>query len=642
MIREIVNFADKLITDIPSILYRNVKPSNGLHIFIEIDSEGKWKNTPPQYNVDYALYDGENEQATFFSSCTQYEIYGKRVGTTMNKVLCKKKQLFSCSPYIISFKKKSFANDKLEGVGYQKIANLLPSYFNNTRATCLKNANETLKQLSKAFEQICYDVLQQLSVFTLSQMQKDGSIVQVPIVETMKDEGYINLYLKNIPLQNYKEAHESYLQEKLFNDNAYNNETLITNDTYGLSNFLNGLNAKKPFFEHKTAMLHKGISGRIQLKDAIVLNNFEILLSNKVLPNPLPIVVDKREINRKIINLFNQNEEPVPYRELLVKLFKETNREYLPNFYLIHYTKTTKGLKINDLDFVPLFRFKLEKDTVIYNLTQIKTVKEKNFEIAQDIKLASVFEFEKIVVKEIFNNSLVKIKPDTYTANYFGDIDPTYVSGGDIIYQQINKYSKAFYNYIYKSKRNAISSNMFDDMMYHSILSNIRTDEIKGRFEWNITIKEKLNIWFSLYTLFNNNLKENEMAAKVPDLMSKMSSVAKGERNFKTLEEFAFGAGQLVSFLIDRSAAANKTYAMLEPYLQKSKSTQLQDAIAQTIAVYKHDINILHKGKFERLAAQVLTDDNDKEIKPLMKYFLAGCFCPCVIYESDKNKEINN
>ena len=128
------------------------------------------------------------------------------------------------------------------------------------------------------------------------------------------------------------------------------------------------------------------------------------------------------------------------------------------------------------------------------------------------------------------------------------------------------------------------------------------------------------------------------MASKVTDLMSKMSSVAKGETNFETPEDFAFGAGQVVSYLIDRSVAVNKTYAMLEPYLQKNKSNQLQDAIAQTIAIYKHDISV-YKGKFERLASQVLTDDSDVEMKPLLKYFLAGCFCPCVIYEKTEKGE---
>jgi CRISPR-associated protein Csh1 len=172
---------------------------------------------------------------------------------------------------------------------------------------------------------------------------------------------------------------------------------------------------------------------------------------------------------------------------------------------------------------------------------------------------------------------------------------------------------------------------MFDDIMFTSILSNIRNDEIKDRCEWNNSIKRKINIWFSIYNLFNNNKNITIMASKITDLLSKMKMVAKGEADLETPEEFAFGAGQVVSYLIDRSAASNKTYAMLEPYLQKSKSGQLQDAIAQTIAIYKHDISA-YKGAFENLSAQVLTDDCNADMKPLLKYFLAGCFSPCVVY----------
>ncbi|MEE3391794.1 MAG: hypothetical protein VZR28_11550, partial [Candidatus Cryptobacteroides sp.] len=45
-----------------------------------------------------------------------------------------------------------------------------------------------------------------------------------------------------------------------------------------------------------------------------------------------------------------------------------------------------------------------------------------------------------------------------------------------------------------------------------------------------------------------------------------MKTVAKGDSDIETPAEFAFGAGQLASYLIDRSVASNKTYAMLEPY----------------------------------------------------------------------------
>ena len=75
---------------------------------------------------------------------------------------------------------------------------------------------------------------------------------------------------------------------------------------YGLSGFLNGLNSKKPFLVHKTGITSDGINGRITSSDALYLSFFETLVINGTLPNPLPIIIDKKEINGKIISIFNK------------------------------------------------------------------------------------------------------------------------------------------------------------------------------------------------------------------------------------------------------------------------------------------------------------------------------------------------
>lgn len=131
------------------------------------------------------------------------------------------------------------------------------------------------------------------------------------------------------------------------------------------------------------------------------------------------------------------------------------------------------------------------------------------------------------------------------------------------------------------------------------------------------------------------------MASKVTELRETMRTIANGEACLSSDEAFAFGAGQLVSYLIDRSAASSKTYLMLEPYLQKSKVPQLQSAISQSIGIYKHGIKV-SKGRFEHLAADVITYDSNADMKPLLRFFLAGCFCPCVIYEKKDNDNKEN
>ena len=651
MLQEIIHFTEDIIADLPDILQWNLKPSKGLHVFIDIDENGQWVNQNLQEGKDYEYNDGKSDVSDLLKLAVQYEALSKLVANDMNKCLDNQKyvendngnnieypikQIQSCSPFVIGFKRKDektqikINNKASEADRFLVVEKRAKVYLENAKSTC-KNNEILLKKVDFFIENIP-DIFDKLKTLTFS-VEVRNKIVEKTVYDLSKED-FIFIYLRTTSLDEYRETYDNYLKDKLFLKNQYNSDKNITDTTYGVPFYKTSLSDNKLFIRHKTASFYEGLNIRVQAKDVKTLYYFETLLSNKVFPNPLPIFIDKEEIikGKEIIKIFKDSEgAKASYSEILKELFTRHPNMTLQKYYLLN----IHGGKIVDFDFVPLFRFYLEPKQTIYNVTQSGIAKNKNFEKEYDIDIVTIFDFERIVVREIFNNSLVKIKDDKYSTNYFGDIDPQYVIGGDIMYQLILKYRKAFYDYIYKSEQKAINTSMFDDIMYNSILSTIRKDEIKGKFEWNNTIKRKINIWFSLYNMFNQNTNTEIMASKVTDLIAKMRSIAKGDANLETPEEFAFGAGQIVSYLIDRSAASNKTYALLEPYLQKSKSGQLQDAIAQTISVYKHDIRV-YKGKFERLASHVLTYESDVDMKPLLKYFLAGCFSPCVIYESEK------
>lgn len=653
MLQEIIRFTEDIIVDLPDILQWNLQPSKGLHVFIDIDENGQWVNQNLQEGKDYEYYDGKSDISDLLKLAAQYEALSKLIANDMNKCLDNQKyiendnsniieypikQIQSCSPFVIGFKRKEdttqikINNKVTEADRFLVVEKRAKVYLENAKFTCKNNAI-LLKKVDFFIENIPA-IFDKLKALTFS-VKVRNKIIEKTVYDLSKND-FIFIYLRTASLDEYRETYDNYLKDKLFLKNQYNSDKNITDTTYGVPFYKTSLSDSKLFIRHKTALFYEGLNIRVQAKDVKTLYYFETLLSNKVFPNPLPIFIDKEEIKKgeEIIKIFKDSEgSKASYSEILKELFARHPNMTLQKYYLLN-MNMKKG-EIVDFDFVPLFRFYLEPKQTIYNVTQAGIVKNKNFEKGYDMDIVTIFDFERIVVSEIFNNSLVKIKDDEYSTNYFGDIDPQDVIGGDIMYQLIMKYRKAFYDYIYKSKQNTINTSMFDEIMYNSILSTIRKDEIKGKFEWNNTIKKKINIWFSLYNLFNNNINSENMASKVTDLISKMRSVAKGDANLETPEEFAFGAGQIVSYLIDRSAASNKTYALLEPYLQKSKSGQLQDAIAQTIAVYKHDIRV-YKGKFEHLASHVLTYDNDIDMKPLVKYFLAGCFSPCVIYESEE------
>ena len=657
MIREIINFTNGLLSDIPDIMQWNIQPDKGLHVFIDIDETGNWANQNLQQGIDYDYYDGKNQDIKLWNDCIRYQEATEYI--TMNKVskFDKKKKIHSCSPFAVAFnfnfndKEKSELGIKI----FKKSDKPSKEEFKSNNALIRAKRRTVIEERLKDYQS------NSLSIYGIK--EKDGDLFSnqpfiygkqimgffnnlhkiLNAVELIAEyslltgKDYLHLYVRTIPIDVQEELHNRYVKQEIFSGEV------MSKEHFGSVGFFTAYNQKKPFLRHRTSFLKDGVSQRFSEEDAITLYTFEKLLRRKpqCLPNPLPIMIDGREWNKRVIKLFNESGDTLSFRDLLKQLFAKYNMKSLPNYYLLNLSKTVSGIVINDFDFVPLFRYYLDGDIVVSNVSNSSSLQDKSFEREREISIKTIFDFERVAVREVFNNSLVKIKEDKYVTNYFGEIDSNYVIGGTLMSNLMQKYRKAIYAYIYKSDTNAINASMFDDIMYQSVLSNIKLDTFENkRFEWNNSIKKKINIWFSLYKMFNQNDKRENMVTKINELKNEISRVTKGETDLLSPESFAFGAGQLVSYLMDRSVSTNKTYAMLEPYLQKGKSRLLQDAIAQTVTVYKHDINQIYKGRFEFLASQVLTYGGDIDMKPLLKYFLAGCFSPCIIYE--KTKEITN
>lgn len=653
MIRELINFMNDLMSDIPDIMEWKSQPDKGLHVFIDIDSKGVWVNKKLEKGRDYDYFDGKNKNIPLWDNCIRYQEATTYI--TMNKVkrFDKEQKIHSCSPFAIAYnfnfsdkdkqshgiktfnKKDKTNNDKIKENNqlirkkrFEVVSDRLKDYYDN----CIQVYNLNMLETNDCQT---YKYKAEIEGFFSSFKEIISCLKRLKAYKQLSEKDYLHLYLRSVPVEEIEKKHKEYIEQEIFNGEV------LSDKKYGVVGFFTAYNNKKPFLKHQTCYLKNGISQRFSINDAMALFYLDKLLKrkSKCLPNPLPIVVDQREINTAIVKIFNDEKEPLSYRQLLEKLFSSPNIKYLSDYYLLNYANTRSGMVLNDFDFVPMFRYELSQPVTVSNVTMSGLVKDKVFNKDPDINIRTIFDFERIVVKMIFNNTLVKIKDDDYTCSYFGDLPkPEYIQGGSLMVDLILKYRQAVYAYIYKSDLKAITQNMFEDMMFNSILTNIKSEIIKNRCEWNNDIKRKINLWFSLQGMFNH-LDNKNMKKNVTELREKMRDVASGKATLNSSEELAFAAGQLVSYIIDRSEAKNKTYAMLEPYLQKSTSSQLQDEIAQSIAIYKHDIrvNYQRKGNFERLASEILANGNEVKMKPLLKFFLAGCFSPCVIYEKNDN-----
>lgn len=611
MIRELTNFIDELENNNPEIFSKNLVLREGLYILLDIeDKNGKCelKNVDSDGNInkeDINIYNSNTEWNHFFEKCLKIQTHYIPVSNA--KIFNPNKKIFniSCSPFALSFNKKNFIKYNKEIL----LSELKTQYFKIAEQYLNKEKEEHHKWFNCFKEYILKNF--------------PDLVTELEEYQNSKTNFAINIFLKNPTINDFKETHEAYLKEKVFNKGKYNLE--LNESIYGISDSLSLFQEKKPFLQHQTAPLKYNY--RVNGNEAMKLWKFFQMQRNRQLPNPMPVFVDKLELNEKVVSLYN-NEGKKSYSEIIKELIKN-KKDDLQNYYLIFFHNSYKKSRIIDLDFVPVFKYNI-------NNLELKEI----FKIGgkfKNLKISNVFDLQINLINKIFNNQLIqKTKNGGLWLKFFDEIEVKPEYGlTDTIRNLLYKYRRAIYEYIYKSKQQAIDSAMFDEMMINSIIDDIRHDE-EGKKKY--PIKEKLNIWFSLYNFFKHYKTRENMASKIPELTEKCRKIANdGEHLSDDPAEFVFAAGQLIYFLLNQSEASNKTHALLEPFLQKSKADLLQDSISNTINTYKHAINF-GKGRFEKLAKEVLAYGTDVNLKNFQRFLLAGYFADSVIYEKSTNE----
>jgi CRISPR-associated protein Csh1 len=591
MINEIVNFINDLPPEVFS--YNSTLPE-GLYIFIEVDENGNLTNIDEGGNIvsaDIGVYKKGKDGNEFFHRCLLIRENVKPVSP--QKIFNPNKKIFnaSCSPFALCFNKKNYKYEddiiKQEIKQYFKSASKFVieakhrKWFDSFKLFCIENLISFLKSCSE--------------------------------YQSAKGDLSVNIFLKEPSIEDYSQVYESYLQMSVFNKDEYNKS--LGDKVYGISDSLSSFSDKKMFWKHKTAPFEYNF--RIAGNEAKAVWQF-FNLKSRILPNPFPIFIDKKELNEKVIEIFHEDTK-LNYSQILRQIFTDNPRD-LYNYYLLFF----RGREIADMDYVSAFRYVIE---------DIKIAEPFKLGGRQEaVKIENIFHFEKEIANRIFNGQLIQDTKNGLRLKYFEDIEynPKYLTANT--YNQLLRYRKAFYDYIYKSQQQAITKIMFDDIMIKGILDDIHLDVYKdNQHTKGYVIKEKLNIWFSLFNYFTDTQNQNQvdMINQTELLLNRLKQIAKGgsDERIRTNEEFAFGSGQIIWFLLNKSEASNKTHALLEPFLQKTDANLFKAAIAHTLRTYMHAITSYpNKYEFDKIMGEVMGFSTDKNIKDLLPFILAGYF----------------
>src|SRR5690625_5376856 len=434
---------------------------------------------------------------------------------------------------------------------------------------------------------------------------------------SLSDGEYIIFYV-DVGIEFYKMTHTKYLDERLFNTSKYNTKPNSEGLIYGTSDFMNTFNAKMPFLMHQSATFD--IPNRISNLDAIALFEFEDVLKNKTLPNPLPVFVYKSELREKVIALYAEGRRN--FRDIIESLYQSYKDDF-QNYYLLNWSNTRDGIVFNDFDFVPKFDYELKngEGIPIQNFFEIRSKEDKGMKYYGELK--NVFELEDRVFKSLIQNKYHRV-------NYFSEFKTDEYERMPLTFLSFSKYRKAIYDYVYKSNRNAIGGKEFDELIFNSIL-----DDFKKANEYGI--KDKLNYWYSLYNFFHKN--NVNMASKLKEYQEFVSDLIEGKADLDQAadEHFAFAAGQVIYYLLSKSKSEDTSFRLMEPYLQKTNCKALQENIADDFTRYKHEN---FSRNFENVAAFVLCYKTDQNLKRLQPQLLSGLFAYNQLF-SNINKNEN-
>jgi CRISPR-associated protein Csh1 len=644
MIKELINFTKNLDKDFKNL---GVSPREGLHIILTIREgvDGIMKIDTGDYQ--YALYSKKmTEESKLLERCKFLSQNAWCIDT--NKCFdLPTKAIHSCSPYLVAFKTEHLKGgkkyEKNEGKTKKQIYERFAEYFTKARTLFLGGID---KGENKAFEHFFSDgvfnfIINEIVEKNSLERQKLSEIKmdlefqfkeendknkkenlknnikyiddKLLSVKELEDSDYILFYLDK-PLEEYKAVHKKYLAEKLFNTDKYNTLPNEHGLIYGTSNFMNGFNGSMPFLTHQTASFD--ITGRISDVEAKLLYDFEQILPRKTLPNPLPIFIYKAELQSDMISLFRQSGFKLGYKELIESLWSNYPDDFA-NYYLLTWQNSKDGLVFQDFDFVSRFEYELEAQ--IENLFEIQEKGVKTF--IHYPKIKNVFDFERTVFKPLLQSKYLRL-------DYFNDLKKEDYDHLNNTFQAYAKYRKTVYDYVYKSKRQGMTQHIFSDMIFSHIKDDLKQNN-------GYSIKEKLNIWFSLYEMFqqSNHLNEGTMASKLKQYQEFVARLSMGEADpiTATDEDFAFAAGQVIDYVLNKSKSEDKSYQLLEPYLQQAKCQEFKRSIASDVARYKHAITD-SEWRFKAVCEFVLTYDTATNMKELMPEILAGVFSKCQFF----------
>lgn len=661
MIQELVNYSEWLKKDFPDLFEGIV--FEGIHIQIELDGDGKLTENGFKFEV----YRKGNIPSSFLLGLTKRENIGEMIPIYIikNKYIDPINKFFSSNNYYSYFFKLFQENKKdlklseafdfkprklvLKDNEYRRKFQLFIKNYEKTfkqklekHYKCLKNRNiknsiipkgiDDNFEIEKDFDHIknylenrFWDTFFEKDIVShfITNGKNDSKEISKENKALLTNTIFLTFktpYIKN----NLERQTNFYYKKRLSlkeSKNDYEKCHTITGEwPYIFNPILTQDNERKIFSRHQSHFTL--INKKLHSENIIAAMNLLKLLYNGMLPNPIPIFLDNDELNKKVISIYKRGNIK-KYTQIIKSLIKD-HGEDLQNYYIISYSKG-QSLIINDVDLISSFNFwiNIEWNHKLFEIFDIKI---------PYAKVEHIFHLEKKFRNTIFNINKLK---------YFDDIDfPQEIP--NFQKNNIYKYRKLLYDAFYKSNLHLITTKIFKDICLATIRYEISHDDSNHRKNDNLIV-EKLMIYIHFYKLFDTKKGEIDMPSKLPQYYNNLLSLLRGEiDHYQSAEDFAFGTGQLIRYLLKQSESSNTNHSMFTPFLQKLGNYNVFIMqINRALRTYGHKIE-MNDDIFDKIMSNSTGYqlDSDKSLKELETTLICGYFAKPAIDQIIKERNI--
>jgi CRISPR-associated protein Csh1 len=508
----------------------------------------------------------------------------------MNKPVDKKKKIHSNNIYTFFCKYDTFIINKALNI---ELIESIERYYGELLKDMGKIASEILA--NAGYEPLKKEKVNACKARISSEINK--TLVTL-LQRDIKDNCYVKLFIE-ADENDYRHEGNRYLLPRIFNCDTYNLEH--NDEVLGLSNSNMGLNAKKPYLEHKTAAFK--VPYRISSEEAIMLRKYFLWLGSQ-----------KRE-DKPV------NSGYIPVLEHKAHLLESADD--ITKNKSTHYMHFEKGMDItiDDYDFLPRFSDKLSKPVSFKNY--LNTPKFSGGEKAR------LSEVEKIVNLYLYDNQLV--------FHYGTENVKVTTRLSAALAKEITLTRDVMAAWFKKG----------DPLPLSACLKAVTLRLIIARLqnlEYISNLACALNVRLALLKHFELE-EEKDMGTIIENqyLALKEKVLAKKENAFcESKTEFYLAAGQLLRYLLSRSQAQKANYdVLLRGVLAANSAAGVKEQVNKLLTKYSYDVEITNP-RFNRMLTIVNSYDVDVTEAIGLDALLCGFATESIIYFKNEEDKTND